>query len=112
MKERAMTSDIPEDIWKKARAAFISYFSVKAPSALKAIENGEYDGYPMLSLTAMAIKEAKAEERKAWRDMVDRQEAERLAMATDWSEFCAMIGVEVDTHEAVAFELGRRMADG
>lgn len=36
---------------------------------------------------------------------------ERERMAQDWCDFCEMIGVEVDTHEAVAAQI-KGMFDG
>jgi hypothetical protein len=36
---------------------------------------------------------------------IAKSEAKAEACARDWSEFCGMIGVAVDTHEAVAEQL-------
>lgn len=61
----AKPEDISQAIWQQARAAFVAYSKIEDASALIAIANGEYDGYPMISLTATAIKVARAEEREA-----------------------------------------------
>lgn len=58
--------DIPQDVWQQARAAFVAYSKIEDARALLAVANGEYDGYPMISLAARAIMSAekRGEERE------------------------------------------------
>ena len=64
-------ADIPQDVWRQARAVFVAYSKVEGAAALLAIANGEYDGYPMITIAARAILAAKAEEREACALLID-----------------------------------------
>lgn len=75
--------DIPQDVWEAAAECFAS---------------GDWS----LWLVDEERRAAHVSIAHAIQTERDRQAAVRDRMAEDWCDFCEAIGVDVDTHEAVA----------
>lgn len=82
--------DIPERVWAEATNEALAYIRWLGPVSLDSDADHVLTGSFARAILAaeMRVREECA--------------AEMSAMRRDWCEFCEMIGVTVDTHEAVA----------
>lgn len=92
--------DIPQDVWERSWQLYFDEVMVTA---------GKPDVPALIARAIMAERAACA---CASGGEGVTFAMERMQMAEDWCRFCEAIGVDVDTHEAVAETILSRMALG